>query len=219
MCWNADISINTFIFACLALVFIFYTNTYTKYKTPTFNNSWVYIFFFSLVSMQLVEYFIWKNMKNKLMNILLSRISSVLVAFQPIAIIMIIENTNIRYLLLLSYSLYIFLYSLYKEYFSPINFETTIGKNGHLSWNWMNYKGYENICLFIYLSFYIYALVLTKNILIIYLGCITLFISLFYYYKYNTFSSMWCWIASTFLLYFIINILLIQPFYEYNGLC
>ena len=35
--------------------------------------------------------------------------------------------------------------------------------------------------------------------------------------KYNTFGTMWCWSFNLFLLYFIVDILIIQPF-EY-GLC
>jgi len=61
MCWNQDISINTFIFACLSLLFIFFTNTFTKYKTPTFDNPIVYLFLLSVAAMQLIEYFLWRN--------------------------------------------------------------------------------------------------------------------------------------------------------------
>ena len=42
MCWNPDISINTFLLGALTLVFVYYTNTYTKYKTPTFDNMWYF---------------------------------------------------------------------------------------------------------------------------------------------------------------------------------
>lgn len=42
MCWNADISINTFTFGLFALLFIYIANTYSKYKTKTFENPLVY---------------------------------------------------------------------------------------------------------------------------------------------------------------------------------
>jgi hypothetical protein len=44
-------------------------------------------------------------------------------------------------------------------------------------------------------------------------------VSFFFYFKDGTFGSMWCWVINLFLLYFIVHILLIQPFLEYNGLC
>ena len=68
MCWNADISINTFLFAIFALVFIFLANTYTKYKQETFKNPLVYLLLLEVASIQLIEFFLWKNLKNKKMN-------------------------------------------------------------------------------------------------------------------------------------------------------
>jgi hypothetical protein len=57
MCWNQDISINTFLFVCLTLLFIFITNTFTKYKTPFFNNPLMYLLLLLGASMQLIEFF------------------------------------------------------------------------------------------------------------------------------------------------------------------
>jgi len=51
MCWNADISLNTFIFGLFSMIFIFITNTYTKYKTQTFNNPLMYLFLGVVISM------------------------------------------------------------------------------------------------------------------------------------------------------------------------
>ena len=58
---NADISINTFLFAFLALLFIYFTNTYTKYKTHSFDNKIMYLFTLSVVCMQLLEFFYGKT--------------------------------------------------------------------------------------------------------------------------------------------------------------
>jgi hypothetical protein len=66
---------NTFIFAILALLFIYLTNTYSKYKTDTFKNPLMYLFFFEVALIQLIEYFLWKNLKNNKMNKLLSRLA------------------------------------------------------------------------------------------------------------------------------------------------
>ena len=56
MCWNADISLNTFIFGLFSMIFIFITNTYTKYKTHTFNNPLMYLFLGVVISIQLLEF-------------------------------------------------------------------------------------------------------------------------------------------------------------------
>jgi len=99
-----------------------------------------------------------------------------------------------------------------------MNFSTSIGSNGHLSWNWMNYKGTDNIWLFIYLLFYIIPSIFI-NTELLYILVATLLFSLFFYFKYNTFGTMWCWISNIIFLYYIVNILLIQPYLEYNSLC
>ena len=63
MCWNPDISLNTFLFGVFALLFIFLSNTFSKYKLKEFTNPLVYLFLFQIVVMQLIEFFIWKNLK------------------------------------------------------------------------------------------------------------------------------------------------------------
>jgi hypothetical protein len=219
MCWNQDISINTFIFACLSLLFIFFTNTFTKYKTPTFDNPFVYLFLLSVAAMQLIEYFLWRNLKNETINKTLSQSAAGFIILQQIVLMLMIPNLTIRYTMLLFYTFFTIIYYGYKRIYSPIHYHTSIGKNGHLSWEWMNYKGYENIWIFLWLLFYILPLLLIDNFLLSFFILSWLVISLIFYFKYQTFGTMWCWGTNIFLLYFIINILLIQPYYEYNSLC
>jgi hypothetical protein len=52
----------------------------------------------------------------------------------------------------------------------PIEYRTSVGKNGHLSWDWMNFKGYEIILAILYLLFYI------KYVYIVDLTCIFIFL-------------------------------------------
>jgi hypothetical protein len=218
MCWNQDISINTFIFSILALFFIYYTNTFTRYKTPLFDNPIVYLFIFSVVSMQLIEFFLWRNLKNPFINKHLSKLASFLFILQPLFLILIIPILSTRYMMLFIYSIFILTYLFYKKMYSPINFHTSVGKNGHLSWESVNLKGYETIFTFFYLLIYISTAFIINNFLLIIFLIPSFLISLFYY-KDNTFGTMWCWISNLFLLYLIIDILIIKPYYEYNGLC
>ena len=215
MCWNSDVSINTFIFGILSFIFI-YLASYTKYKEDKFN-PFVYLFLLEIVSMQLIEYFIWKNLNNKKNNFY-SWLGSILVFIQPITVMFII-STNIKYLLMLIYFLFIIIYFTYRHFYNPIFFHSSVGKNGHLSWDWMKYKGYENIFLFIYLFIYVVSLLYIDYPLLKYFTIFALFLSLLFNFKYNTFSSMWCWYTNIILLFIIVNILLIKPYYEYNGLC
>jgi len=219
MCWNQDISINTFLFACLALLFIFLTNTFTKYKSKTFDNPFVYLFLLVVSFMQMIEFLLWRNLKNKIINERLSKTASFLITLQPMILMFMIPNLTIKYCMLLFYLLFIIVYFEYKLIYNPIHFQTTIGKNGHLSWEWMNFTGYENIWCVIYLSFYILSAILMNDFLLASVIISSVLISLFYLFKYNTFSTIWCWVVNIFLLYFIIDILLIQPYYEYNSLC
>jgi hypothetical protein len=127
---------------------------------------------------------------------------------------------EIRYSILAVYCIFIFLFLFYfKKLNNPINYHTSIAKNGHLSWDWINYKGYENIWIVLFLLFYIVPAFFTNNIVLLLGITITLLISLFFYFRDNTFGTMWCWGSNLLLIYFIINILIVQPFYEYNGLC
>ena len=219
MCWNSDISINTFIFSCLTLLFIFITNTYTKYKTPLFNNKLAYLLIFVVVSIQLIEFFLWRNIKNKKINNYLSIIGMAIIYAQILILILMIPDLNNRYLLLtifiITSIIYFFTYTI-KNY-SKIY--TDIGKNGHLDWNWSKYNGYENIWIFIWLLFYIIPCFLIKDFILSFFILATLVFSLFFYLKSNTFGTMWCWSFNIISIYFILNILMIQPFLEYNALC
>jgi len=219
MCWNADISINTFIFGTMTLLFIYWANTYTKYKSPTFNSPFVYLYLMELVTMQLVEYFIWKNMGNKKWNELFSKIGSFVGTIQPLTLMMLITKTGIRNAIIILYFVYLVVFFVYKGLYNPIVFKSYPSKNGHLSWEWGIFKGYENINVFIFFLFYVAALYLIPNKGLSTLVFISLVISLFYYFKDNTYGSMWCWITNVFLLYFIVDILIKKPFIEYNGLC
>jgi hypothetical protein len=219
MCWNADISINTFLFSCFVLLFIYFTNTYTKYKTPFFDNPIVYLFILSVVSMQLIEFFLWRNLKNKSVNDTLSKLASFLFILQPLFLMLLIPILKIRNTMLTLYLLFMAFYLSYKKIFSPIMFHTSIAKNGHLSWEFVNNKGYENIFTFIYLLFYISTAFLVNNFLITLFLIPSFILSLFFYFRDGTFGTMWCWISNLFLLYFLVDILIVKPYYEYNGLC
>jgi hypothetical protein len=207
MCWNADISINTFLFAIFALVFIFLANTYTKYKQETFKNPLVYLLLLEVASIQLIEFFLWKNLKNKKMNEFLTSLALYIIIIEPLTIMLMIPNKIILISIVLCYLLFLLL--------SKSSSRITSVKNGHLSWGWITNK--YKISIFIYLFFFVFSMYLINNFLLFLFAIFTLIITLFFYFKDNTFGSMWCWSTNLFLLYFIIDIIIIKPFNEYTS--
>lgn len=214
MCWNADISINTFVFACFALLFILFSNTFTKYKSTMFENPLYYLLFFEIASVQLIEFFLWRNLKNKYLNQKLSSFILLLIVLHQLTLILIVPNKIFKYILLFLFILFIIIYqSLYSGYKNY----TTVAKNGHLLWEVFNKN--TTLLFIVGLLFYIIPVLLIGNVTLYLIMFPVFILSFYYYYKYRTFGTMWCWVTNFALLYFIIDILLIQPYYEYNALC
>jgi hypothetical protein len=214
MCWNQDISLNTFIFAILALLFIYLANTFTKYKNVT--TLYFYLFFLLVAFVQLMEFLLWRNLSNKKLNTIFSKILCGLVLIQPIVLIFMIPDVFIKIFILLCYICVI----IYIIYSNPSRvFRTSIGKNGHLFWEWSNFNNIY--LLFICLIFYIIPLILFKNVILTIITLGTILFSLYINNSFNTgtFGSVWCWLSNVILLFVIIDILLIKPYYEYNSLC
>lgn len=213
MCWNADISFNTFLFSIFALLFIYITNTYTRYKSPAFDNHLSYLYVLSISSMQLLEYFIWKHLHNKKINTHLSILGLCLLWLQIFLGILLMEKWNH---VLCFFIVYTFAFLVYKSIYSPFQFKTVVAENGHLSWEWLRFVGAEHIFLLLGLLFYAIPFLGTTNSI---LGTLLFILAYVYYKKDNTYGSMWCWFINVLLLTNVIHILLIQPFYEYNGFC
>lgn len=215
MCWNADISLNTFVFACLALVFIYVANTYTKYTTSIFDNKLMYVFMLDVAAIQLVEFFLWKNLKNASRNELLSKLLAFLILMQPFLLAIMIPNITLRGAMLAFYAICMIFYVSFIK-----RFHTSIAENGHLSWDWTLNTGYlVTMCGVI---LYGVPMVAINNFKFSLFILAILGVSLFNYFKYNSYQpigSMWCWTGNLFLLYMIVDLLLVQPFHEYRGLC
>lgn len=220
MCWNEDISINTFLFGCFALIFIYFTNTYTRYKSPAYDRPIAYVGAFLFVCMQLLEYFIWRNLKNKSLNTLLSKMGLLLILSQLYFTILFAEKAY-QPLLALVYTFFFTLFYLYKSTYNPIVFKTVVSPNGHLSWEWLRFDGKERIILWIVLSFYMIPFFFAKKTpyTTFVIGSLLFMIPYILLQKENTYGSLWCWLINLLLLLSLIDILIVQPFREYNGLC
>ena len=217
MCWNADISLNTFVFACLSMVFVYVANTFTKYKVPGVDAK-LYLAMAIVASVQLVEFFLWKNIKNPARNEFFSKILASIIALQPLALVLMIPNPSFRYFMLLALAACTILFMALKK--DPIPFHVSVGKNGHLSWHWLNYKG---PWLFLFVTFFygvsLYAINHFRLSLFIFMIYAISMFNYFKYSKFETVGSMWCWSSNIFFLALILEILLIKPYQEYGSLC
>ena len=219
MCWNKDVSLNTFLFSGFVLLLIIYNNAYTKYKIAELD-IWVYVFFFSFIFMQLIEYFIWKNINNDYYNSFYSILAIFLVLFQPIASLMMIPSTynTMKLNMVFLYSVLILPYSLYTLATTTIN--SSVSSMGHLKWNYFSKLGSYNIIMGpIWMFFFFIGLFLSKFYFVFIFEILLVIAMLYYYYTDGTFTSMWCWFANTTMLYYAIYLLIYLPFMEKSKLC
>jgi hypothetical protein len=214
MCWNENISLNTFLFSGFILALIIYNNSFTKYKIQELNSKWIYFFIASFVFMQLIEFFIWRNINNKFYNNIFSILATLLLIVQPILSIMIVTNVKLRNLLLISYLSLAVPYSIYK--FSNSNIHSVISESGHLRWNFF----YLNpIILIGWFFFFLFSFVYEKKWLGLVFGLSTLIIAFLNYTKDQTVWSMWCWSVNSVMIYYAIYLLIYLPFLEKMNIC
>ena len=214
MCWNEDISLNTFLFSSFVLLLIFYNNTYTQYKIKYFDNVLIYLFFISFISMQLIEFFIWRNIDNKFYNHIFSTIAAMVIFIQPIITLMLIPNISLRNNLLSAYSVLFIPYFTYK--YITNNMRSQVSNKGHLVWLFFD----TNMLLFFgWLFFFLFSFIYTQDFYGLIFGVVLFVVSYYNYYKDKTIGSMWCWGVNSIMIYHASYLLLYLPFCEKKKLC
>jgi len=217
MCWNQYVSFNTFTFSTLVLILIAYNNKYTPYKISELNNIFAYIFFMSFITMQLIEFFIWRNLKNTDINMKLSIAGALLLMVQPIASLLLLKDDFTRKAMLTTYIIPAFAYFIYKVKTQP-SFNTTVTPTGHLRWNWMN-QDKNKLLGFIWFFFLYFSIFVEKQNYTA--GGITLALLAISYYSYSkegSYGSLWCWSINSLMIYYAIKLLIVLPYKE-HGLC
>jgi hypothetical protein len=181
MCWNAKVSLNTYIFGLFACIFAYFNNK-LEITTLLFIQTWM--------SMQLIEYFIWsKTFSNKL----LSQIAFILIVLQPIFGILSISNNDIiKYVSLFGYLCFVTIVMIFKSW-NKIDFSSTPSANGHLAWNWLKYS---NIVMLIWFMFLSIKFIVKKEWFILSLVTISAVITFVLYHKTYTWGSLWCWFCN-----------------------
>lgn len=181
MCWNAEVSLNTFIFGLVCGSIIFFIDIKHLPKV---------IILLCITSMQLVEYFAWKNINNKEAIETVSGFGLLSIFAQLLIINNIYLKGNERIIiliLLLSSSLITLDYVIKND-----KLKMEKGINGHLYWHWLDIPV---ILILLMIFFYLYAGFRKKFIIFIF-ASILLIISLYSYYKYKTWGSMWCYYSN-----------------------
>lgn len=207
MCWNSEVSLNTFIFSLFVLLFIMYNNFYTKYKIKFFDNVFAYLFLLSVMLMQFVEYGIWENLGNIRLNHLLSIFGAILLLVQPIFSLMLVRNEGIRWKMVMLYSIFAIPYFLYQM--SQHYFKTILSKGCHLEWKWGQYEYWT---IFIWLFFVSFSFVYEKQYFYIVMGLLFLGMAAFFYYKDGSYKSIWCWSVNLIMFAYLVQILVIMPY-------
>lgn len=201
MCWNEHVSLNTFLFSSFVLGLVLYNNLYTPYKIKEIHSLAAYLFLLSILSMQLVEYFLWRNLDNDY-NLVWSGIGLSLLLLQPILSLSLITSVELREWLAVIYVFWVLL-------LGKLSVEkTVVGKHGHLEWGF--FKGYNLFVvgwLFFLFMGPLYAGLWVEICLAVILGIIAMFMN-------GTRGSIWCWFVNILLLYYGCILLLWLPLYR-----
>jgi hypothetical protein len=214
MCWNEHVSLNTFLFSVGALALMVYNNAYTPYKVPGMN-VYSYFFILSFCLMQLIEFFLWRNLNNPRKNYIYSVIGQLLITVQPVASLMLLKDTNLRTVMLGAYGVFV-AWCLSIADTSKLN---TKNHNGHLQWNWV--KGSDTVFeLVMYVFFMVFSLVVEKYYYFLAFA-LTLFGISFWseHFLNRTAGSLWCWSLNSCMLAYVVYLLVYMPFKEHGILC
>lgn len=132
MCWNEHVSMNTFLFSSFVLGLVLYNNLYTPYKINEIHSLAAYLFLFSIVLMQLVEYFLWRNLTTEY-NLVWSGIGLGLLLLQPIFSLSLITDVVVREWLAVMYVFWVLV-------LGKLTVEKTVAGGRGLEWGFKEYN-------------------------------------------------------------------------------
>lgn len=191
MCWNASISINTYIFSTFATIFAYANQIIDIYSL---------VFLQSLFIMQLLEYFVWSK---TFPNQLLSKVGLFIIILQPVFSILRMPSSNIyREYLLGIYALFVIVLYTILTPWNKIDFSTIPHKNGHLAWNWIP----SNEIAIIWVLFLLLPSYINGWYRGVFIGGVIFTITFSLYSDTKTWGSLWCWFSNIIGLFLIIYV-------------
>lgn len=200
MCWNASVSLNTFLLSTFSVLLALMNNIIEPIRA---------LFYMSFFIIQFMEFLIWKQMFS---NKLLSIITFIIIFLQPIFSLILINDKNLLFLLLILYLLFIIILLIIKP-LNKIDFRSIKAKNGHLAWKWLNFPIY---IIIIWALFFLIRFIIEKNYIGIIFIISTIVLSYITYYKYETWGSIWCWVANIIALFLIYKVFKKEICYIYK---
>lgn len=221
MCWNETISLNTFIFSIATLVFIYYNNTYTKYKIKEFIRlPWLYLFLLSIALMQFVEYFLWTSIKqkDKASNHIWSMIGFVVLLIQPFFASLLIKHSW-QPMITSIYGIIALVIGIHKTIGHRDKFSTSVSSKGNLKWDWYNNYPFDFIFYITYFVVGTIGLLYLPLEIFVFFGATLLYSVVKYWSNEKTWASNWCWSINLIMIYYLVKLLFILPFYDYKALC
>ena len=175
MCWSANGSLATW---ALGMALAGATCGYDP-------KIWLFAFVFT--QMQLIEYFLWKNLKVPRLNTLWSQAGMLVILLEPVAAIYMIKDVALRNKMFAAYAVYVAALLMTQKF----DFTTVVGGNGHLEWKWIP----SFAAMIPWIVFFLAPLWISGNHVSFVAGVATLLMSTYFYMQYGTISSMWCWVA------------------------
>jgi hypothetical protein len=190
MCWNAEVSLRTFLMGTIGALICVYLDELPK---PLLLTTW------SFTVMQLLEYFTWTYINDKPKIYYLSIIGLLLIFLQMFLLSYTVMNKKYQRILVTAFMVYLILYGIF--ILPEIKFNMKKGTNAHLEWEWSEMPP---IFLFFTLSLYCIPILVDKNYAGFTFTTITILISLYYYYKYKTWGTMWCYFSNIIWVIFVL---------------
>ena len=196
MCWNASVSLNTYIFGFFASLF-----SYFNRNVNGITSTQSLIFYHSIIIVQLIEYFIWSKTFS---NMLLSQIAFLVIYLQPIFnITQINSRPELIPYLLFAYNVFVGIVYTFIIPLNTVDFSTVPSKNGHLSWNWLNVNIY---IIFIWHAFLSSRWIIDKMYPLFIFATVFLIVTIILYKDTNTWGSLWCWIVNLISFYLVLSV-------------
>jgi hypothetical protein len=184
MCWNESVSLNTFALGLFAVLFGLMNNAISPLAA---------VGMMAFVSMQLVEYFAWRNINDTNALSLISKIGFLLILMQPSIMTLSSLSSNLLYPFLGTYAAFVFVFLTVIYPIQDIKFTMHKASNGHLAWDWLDVP---HIAAFIWVAFLAFPLFSAKLYFETILLVLSFIVCYALYIKTNTWGSMWCWIAN-----------------------
>lgn len=185
MCYSATTSLQTYAMAMVG----FLLGWVYGFSRPAL---W-FAFLFS--QMQLVEYFLWKNLKDPTLNRLFSALGLFVIFLEPIFALR-LSGPNLSWIMA-------YLVLIGASYFlsPPFDLSTQIGKDGHLHWNFL--QPIESPMAWVWIAFFAYGIFRTYNRWGYLFALVTLLYAFYRTALQRTWSSYWCFVVNLFWLYVI----------------